>query len=249
MMEGLDQGDMQPRSLTSIESITLERLKKYLNDLSVTSGQTVAESTIIETAIQILEKQGGFKQASTREIVTRSGFSVGSIYRYFSSKEDIYSKIWVHFASKLNQCLIVKLEAFPVTGNVKALMTLIVDHYMQELKNRRPEIVISIFRIFIKNAKNPEMKFGETLVLNGLRTKVDKEQSSGVPILQDFPLLQYFFKKSSTTTTDVNIITFITLRRPEAAKNGVEKMSYKALNEGLSQYIRYDDKDFEPVPM
>lgn len=93
------------------------------------------------------------------------------------------------------------------------------------------------------------MKFGETLVLNGLRTKVDKEQSSGVPILQDFPLLQYFFKKSSTTTTDVNIITFITLRRPEAAKNGVEKMSYKALNEGLSQYIRYDDKDFEPVPL
>ncbi len=42
---------------------------------------------------------------------------------------------------------------------------------------------------------------------------------------------------------------YITLRRPEAAKNGVEKMSYKALNEGLSQYIRYDDKDFEPVPL
>ena len=192
MMEGLDQGDMQPRSLTSIESITLERLKKYLNDLSVTSGQTVAESTIIETAIQILEKQGGFKQASTREIVARSGFSVGSIYRYFSSKEDIYSKIWVHFASKLNQCLIVKLEAFPVTGNVKALMTLIVDHYMQELKNRRPEIVISIFRIFIKNAKNPELLHTHfNAIVPPLAQCLKKNQSGTIRVFNDDELKLY----------------------------------------------------------
>ena len=49
------------------------------------------------------------------------------------------------------------------------------------------------------------MNFDDTLILAGLRTDVEKIQSSGVPILQDFPLLQYFFKRTTTGITSVNV--------------------------------------------
>ena len=88
--------------------------------------------------------------------------------------------------------MIVKLEAFPVTGNVKALMTLIVDHYMQELKNRRPEIVISIFRIFIKNAKNPELLHTHfNAIVPPLAQCLKKNQSGTIRVFNDDELKLY----------------------------------------------------------
>jgi len=92
------------------------------------------------------------------------------------------------------------------------------------------------------------MNFDDTLILAGLRTELKKLKSSGVPILQDFPLLQYFFKQTTTGTTSVNVITFITLRRPDNSKTDSERMAYKDLNEQVNKYIRYDDKDFQPTP-
>mgnify|MGYP000191357421 CR=1 FL=1 len=92
------------------------------------------------------------------------------------------------------------------------------------------------------------MNFDDTLILAGLRTDLEKIQSSGVPILQDFPLLQYFFKKTTTGITSVNVITFITLRRPENSKTKSEPLTYQDLNEQISGYIRYEEKDFQPLP-
>jgi type II secretory pathway component GspD/PulD (secretin) len=92
------------------------------------------------------------------------------------------------------------------------------------------------------------MNFDDTLILAGLRTDVEKLHSSGVPILQDFPLLQYFFKKTTTGTTALNVITFITLRKPDNTKTDSEPMTYKDLNEQINKYIRYEEKDFQPAP-
>ena len=92
------------------------------------------------------------------------------------------------------------------------------------------------------------MNFDDTLILAGLRTDVEKIQSSGVPILQDFPLLQYFFKRTTTGITSVNVIAFITLRRPENSKTKSEPLAYQDLNEQISGYIRYEEKDFQPLP-
>ena len=92
------------------------------------------------------------------------------------------------------------------------------------------------------------MNFDDTLILAGLRTDVEKIQSSGVPILQDFPLLQYFFKRTTTGITSVNVIAFITLRRPENSKTKSEPLAYQDLNEQISGYIRYEEKDFQQLP-
>lgn len=61
---------------------------------------------------------------------------------------------------------------------------------------------------------NVVMDFEQTLVLSGLSEKESEVSRSGVPILQDLPIIQYAF--SNKTTTDINnsVLILITPRNP-----------------------------------
>jgi tetratricopeptide (TPR) repeat protein len=57
------------------------------------------------------------------------------------------------------------------------------------------------------------LKFGETFVVSGLVERDINDASSGVPLLQDIPVLQYLFKHSEKIDFNRQIITLITIRR------------------------------------
>ena len=57
------------------------------------------------------------------------------------------------------------------------------------------------------------LKFGQTLILSGLREKETSEVKSGVPILRDLPLIQYLFSNEKTADFHKSIVTIITPRR------------------------------------
>jgi type II secretory pathway component GspD/PulD (secretin) len=57
------------------------------------------------------------------------------------------------------------------------------------------------------------MQFGETLVLGGLSEKEDSVVRDGVPILQDVPVLQYFFSNEQTVDFHKSVLILITPRR------------------------------------
>jgi hypothetical protein len=59
------------------------------------------------------------------------------------------------------------------------------------------------------------MRLGETLVLGGLSEKEVARTRDGVPILQDTPLLQYFFSNQSTSSFQRSVLLLITPRAPE----------------------------------
>lgn len=44
------------------------------------------------------------------------------------------------------------------------------------------------------------------------------------------------------------VITFITLTRLDNSKTKSEPLAYQDLNEQISGYIRYEEKDFQPLP-
>lgn len=60
---------------------------------------------------------------------------------------------------------------------------------------------------------NVALKFGQTLILSGLREKQTSEVKSGVPLLRDLPLIQYLFSNEKTQDFHKSIITVITPRR------------------------------------
>lgn len=60
---------------------------------------------------------------------------------------------------------------------------------------------------------NVALKFGQSLILSGLREKETSERKSGVPFLQDLPILQYLFSNETTSDFHKSIITILTPRR------------------------------------
>lgn len=62
---------------------------------------------------------------------------------------------------------------------------------------------------------NVVMKFGETVILSGLSEKETSRTRDGVPVLQDIPLLQYFFSRADTRDFQRSVLILITPRRTE----------------------------------
>jgi tetratricopeptide (TPR) repeat protein len=62
---------------------------------------------------------------------------------------------------------------------------------------------------------NVTMNFNETLILSGLSEKETERTRDGVPLLQDLPIVQYFFSRQTTTDFNKSVLLLITPRLPE----------------------------------
>lgn len=77
--------------------------------------------------------------------------------------------------------------------------------------------VVGSFKESMRISKNEvtasvALKYGQTLILSGLREKQTSEVKSGVPVLRDLPLIQYLFSNEITSDFHKSIITIITPR-------------------------------------
>ncbi len=81
------------------------------------------------------------------------------------------------------------------------------------------------------------VKFGQTFVLNGLVEREKDLSQNGVPVLQDIPVLQYFFKRQVSLDFNRQILTLITVRKlvdadsPNSALKKGEISSHKLSDE------------------
>lgn len=60
---------------------------------------------------------------------------------------------------------------------------------------------------------NVKVKYGETLILDGLTSRETDSASSGVPVLQDIPIIQYLFNQVTKAQTSENVIVLVTPRK------------------------------------
>jgi Tfp pilus assembly protein PilF len=77
-----------------------------------------------------------------------------------------------------------------------------------------------------------KVRLGETLMLGGIYEKISVDSTSGVPGLQDVPIVQYFFSNESTHSARRSIVFMLTPRSPDAVKAAVNRAmsreTYKA---------------------
>jgi tetratricopeptide (TPR) repeat protein len=84
---------------------------------------------------------------------------------------------------------------------------------------------------------NVVMNLGDTLVLSGLSDKSTASSRDGVPVLQDIPLLQYFFSNKKTNDIQRSVLILITPRAPlytaklDASANATPSAGTQALRE------------------
>ncbi len=156
--------------------------------LRIQPKQSRAEATaetIIQAAINALESAEEIESVTSQNLAVRSGYSVGSLYRYFKNKDDLYTSIWRFFVSRLHAGLVPKIEAFPDHGTVRQLMMMVSGYYFDNLRSRKPGKVIPFYRLFIKAIPDPENIYKTMDVLIGPLMKAQTRNLSGTMKIMD----------------------------------------------------------------
>lgn len=72
------------------------------------------------------------------------------------------------------------------------------------------------------------LNYGQTFILNGLVEREKDQVRSGVPFLEDIPVLQYFFNRSVNLDYNRQILTLVTVRRLVDTEESISKAKNKS---------------------
>ena len=158
--------------------------KKLRTQPKQSRAEATAE-TIIQAAIHALESAEEIESVTSHNLAVRSGYSVGSLYRYFKNKDDLYTSIWRFFVTRLHTGLVPKIEAFPDHGTVRQLMMMVSDYYFDNLRSRKPGKVIPFYRLFIKSVPDPENIYQTMDILIAPLMKAQARNQSGTMKIMD----------------------------------------------------------------
>ena len=114
-----------------------------------------AIQNIFEAARELVAKNEP-GQLSARSLAARSGYSIGSIYRYFEKIDDVFTHVFISRRKQVCWQLVEKIEAFPVDGSGQLMLEMIVDHSMQAWGSHNHAVIKLLARHFFKRAKEPE---------------------------------------------------------------------------------------------
>lgn len=95
-------------------------------------------------------------QLSARNLAERSGYSVGSIYRYFEKIDDVFTHIFISRRKRVCMQLVEKIQIFPTTGTGDQMLNMIIDHSMSSWGSHSFAVIKMLSRHFFKRAKEPE---------------------------------------------------------------------------------------------
>jgi AcrR family transcriptional regulator len=149
------------------------------------SRAEITADIIIQAAIHAIESAEEIEAVTSQNLAVKSGFSVGSLYRYFKNKDDLYTSLWRFFVTRLHAGLVPKIEAFPERGTVRQLMMMISDYYFDNLRSRRAGKVIPLYRLFIKAIPDPENVYKVMDVLIAPLMRAQARNQSGTMKIMD----------------------------------------------------------------
>lgn len=89
------------------------------------------KSAALQATLELISEQG-FHGTPMSQIAQRANIGVGTIYRYFSSKEDLINALYIDVKSRLAQYTLRNyLESRPVPESFLLLLTNIIDYFLE----------------------------------------------------------------------------------------------------------------------
>ena len=79
---------------------------------------------------------------------------------------------------------------------------------------------------------NVRIKYGETLILDGLTLRSFTNEQDGVPVLQDIPIIQYLFNQKTQQKYVENVLVMITPRKLISNASDLQKMEGELAKKG-----------------
>jgi TetR/AcrR family transcriptional regulator len=99
---------------------------------------------IMQTALSLFSEKG-FSNVSMQEIAVKSEFAVGTLYKFFSTKESLYSEVLKQKVSELHNILI---KALNTPGNELEKMKSFLENKMQWFKDNMDYVRLYVTETF-----------------------------------------------------------------------------------------------------
>lgn len=115
--------------------MALETIKSSVKDAELVEKR---RKQIIQSAITLFQKKG-FHRTTTREIAKESGFSIGTLYEYVRTKEDVLFLVYEAINDRVYNHLEASVELkAPSLENLYA----VIDSYYRLIDDMQEEVVI-----------------------------------------------------------------------------------------------------------
>src|SRR5579884_3616395 len=82
---------------------------------ALTTRQIERRERILDTAIE-LASDGGYEAVQMRDVAARADVALGTLYRYFTSKDHLLAEAWPHWTARLEP----RITARPLRGRTMA---------------------------------------------------------------------------------------------------------------------------------
>jgi AcrR family transcriptional regulator len=102
---------------------------------TLTPRQSARRERVLQVAIELAET-GGYEAVQMRDVANRAGVALGTVYRYFSSKDQLLASAFAAWAADLEG----RLNRRPLRGSTRADKVIDFVHRATRPFERRPEL-------------------------------------------------------------------------------------------------------------
>ena len=110
----------------------------------LTPAQRERRLAVIQAAMKLASK-GGYEAVVIKDVAAQAGVSLGTLYRYFSSKDHLLAEALQVWSARLGQ----KLQATPPRGDTPAARVAAVMRRMARGVAREPELGVALTRALL----------------------------------------------------------------------------------------------------
>lgn len=107
---------------------------------SLTRAQEARRQRVIDAAMA-LGLEGGYEAVQMRDVATRAAVAMGTVYRYFSSKDHLLAAALVSWVEQLD----ARLAQVPARGELASERVLDVLERALRAMGRQPQLVAAVF--------------------------------------------------------------------------------------------------------
>lgn len=114
-----------PKKSTQPEQVTGVTRKQK------TSARDDRKTELIQHAMDCLSEKG-YAQTTLRDIAAASGMSLGRLYYYFESKEELITLVVSHYKEEF---IVSMMSAFESADTVEQMLEQVIDEYVRTIRN------------------------------------------------------------------------------------------------------------------
>jgi AcrR family transcriptional regulator len=99
-------------------------------------GQRARRDSIVDAGLRLLRAQD-YEQIQMRDVAVEAGVAIGTVYRYFQSKEHLFAEVLAEWAGTLRR----RVDRTPLTGDTNAERLCDVLHRSVRAFHAKPQLV------------------------------------------------------------------------------------------------------------